>query len=136
MSTIKIRHGHTIEGGRIRYNEEATTWEHLEKLAGRRLDHRKSYCVIRGQVCESASWVDSCSGCFETEDGHPVGHYPSHPKHGCHVGAGCEECGYHGVVRQSMWLPIDGQNMPEVDEDEEETHAQPNTGTPGEGAKS
>jgi hypothetical protein len=119
MSAVTIRHGHTIEGGRINFNEEPTTWEHADKLAGRRLDRRKSYCVIRGQVCELASWVTSCSGCFETEDGHPVGHYPMHPKHNCHVGSGCEECGYHGVSRSSMWLPIDGKDMPEWQDEEE-----------------
>jgi hypothetical protein len=103
------------------YNEEPTTWEHLEKLAGHRLDRRKSYCVISGQVCEAVSWVDSCSGCFETEDGHPVGSYLFHPKHRCHVGSGCEECGYRGIRRNAQWIPIDGQAPADLESDEEES---------------
>jgi hypothetical protein len=119
MSTIKIRRGHTIEEGRINYNEEPATWEHLDKLAGRRLDRRKSYCVISGDVCEMVSWVDSCSGCFETEDGHPVGEYPMHPVHRCHVGGGCHECGHRGIRRNSQWIPINGYTGADDEEEEQ-----------------
>ncbi len=52
-------------------------------------------------------WTQSCSGCFETEDGHPVGDYPFDEKAKCHLGAGCEECGYHGKVRNEHWVPFD-----------------------------
>lgn len=52
-------------------------------------------------------WTASCSGCFETEDGHPVGDYPFDEKARCHLGMGCEECGYHGKVRNEAWIAFD-----------------------------
>lgn len=39
-----------------------------------------------------------CSGCYETEDGHPVGDYPHSPILGCVLGGGCHECGGLGAV--------------------------------------
>ena len=42
----------------------------------------------------------SCSGCFESEDGNPVGDYPMHKNHGCVIGYGCKEC--QGLVRDHM----------------------------------
>ncbi|MPQ71457.1 hypothetical protein [Pseudomonas sp. MWU12-2323] len=44
---------------------------------------------------------DSCSGCHETEDGHPVGKYPYSQLFGCALGAGCGECGGIGAVWDS-----------------------------------
>lgn len=85
-----------------------------ERLAGRRLDRRRKYAIPDdGKPCETTGvllhslgrWTDTCSGCFESEDGHPIGHYPRDPKHGCYIGAGCDECGYTGKVRRVMWLP-------------------------------
>ena len=34
--------------------------------------------VVRFQGADGhiVRWTASCSGCYETEDGHPVGHYP------------------------------------------------------------
>jgi hypothetical protein len=61
----------------------------------------------RGVDGYEVKWTDSCSGCFECEDGHPVGDYPRHPKHGCYIGAGCEECGYHGVTVRRHWVALD-----------------------------
>ncbi len=46
----------------------------------------------------SRGWWQSCSGCVEGEDGHLVGDYPPHPKHGVPQGGGCEECEGKGVV--------------------------------------
>lgn len=40
----------------------------------------------------------TCSGCHETEDGHPVGHYPFSAILNCDLGAGCSECGGIGAV--------------------------------------
>ncbi|MGX5887837.1 hypothetical protein [Burkholderia gladioli] len=40
----------------------------------------------------------SCSGCHETEDGHPVGKYPYSAILKCDLGAGCSECGGIGAV--------------------------------------
>ncbi|RQM44480.1 hypothetical protein EHZ19_28340 [Paraburkholderia bannensis] len=40
----------------------------------------------------------TCSGCHETEDGHPVGHYPFSAIMNCDLGSGCGECGGIGAV--------------------------------------
>lgn len=40
----------------------------------------------------------SCSGCYETEDGYPVGHYPHSIVLGCDLGGGCSECGGLGAT--------------------------------------
>jgi len=50
--------------------------------------------ALEGAVC---GWR-SCTGCLESEDGHPVGDYPYSPEFGCQVGAGCSECGGLGVT--------------------------------------
>ena len=39
-----------------------------------------------------------CTGCYESEDGHPVGNYPHSEIFGCELGSGCHECGGLGVV--------------------------------------
>lgn len=39
-----------------------------------------------------------CSGCYETEDGHPVGRYPHSELFGCALGGGCSECGGIGAI--------------------------------------
>lgn len=49
----------------------------------------------------------SCTGCYESEDGHPVGSYPIHPKHRVHIGSGCKECHYRGWYMDTEWMPID-----------------------------
>jgi hypothetical protein len=46
---------------------------------------------------DDGRWI-SCSGCYETEDGHPVGDYPHSPILGCALGGGCSECGGLGAV--------------------------------------
>jgi hypothetical protein len=40
----------------------------------------------------------TCSGCYESEDGHPVGDYPYSAILNCDLGAGCSECGGIGAV--------------------------------------
>jgi len=46
-----------------------------------------------------AYFTRSCTGCFESEDGHPVGEYPWDSKANCYIGSGCSECGYTGKRR-------------------------------------
>lgn len=87
MRTVKIRLGHIVKNGKIRYVEEDTTYEKAEELCGFRLDRRKNYCIIDGKVCDSGSWLQECAGCDS---------------------AGCVVCGYRGKTRESMWCPIDG----------------------------
>jgi hypothetical protein len=87
MPSVVERLGHSYEGQRIVYDERPLSWERADEIAGRRLDRRKNYVVIEGQVCSSIRWTATCSGCD---------------------GGGCEECGYHGKVRNGCWMPDDG----------------------------
>jgi hypothetical protein len=52
----------------------------------------------------------TCSGCHETEDGYPVGHYPFSAILKCDLGSGCSECGGIGAV----WDDTDYDAMAEV----------------------
>lgn len=81
----------------ITHAERRISWQRADKIAGRRLDRRKNYMVIKGQVCSAVNFTTRCSGCSEDV-------YDDR-------GGGCSECGYHGVVRQSYWMPDDG-SMP------------------------
>lgn len=53
---------------------------------------------IQEQIKESAWCWHTCSGCHESEDGHPIGHYPHSEAFGCVLGGGCSECGGIGAV--------------------------------------
>lgn len=60
----------------------------------------------------------TCSGCYESEDGHPVGTYRFSKMFGCTLGAGCSECGGIGAV----WDTTDYGQMAEsmlADEDKD-----------------
>jgi len=37
-------------------------WSQAEALAARKVDRRRRYAVIDGQLCERAEWTTSCSG--------------------------------------------------------------------------
>lgn len=90
------------------------TVEEAEKLWGDRLDRRRRYATTDdgrpddtgALVFSLARWTGTCSGCFDSVDGHPVGHYRFHPQHRCFIGAGCSECGYTGLRRHEMWIPL------------------------------
>lgn len=49
-------------------------------------------------VAEGDGWWQSCSGCLECEDGHPIGDYPYSDAFKCQVGGGCGDCGGLGVT--------------------------------------
>lgn len=53
---------------------------------------------VAGQLKEGAGFWSSCSGCHESEDGHPVGSYSYSKLFGCALGGGCSECGGIGAV--------------------------------------
>lgn len=87
-----VRHGHTIDdGGLIHYKETRSTFANADKLAGKRLDRRRNYCIIDSEVCVALTWTQACSGCTE---GFGL------------RGMGCHECGYHGMSRSGTWLPL------------------------------
>lgn len=95
MGTVIERHGHSIDArGFIHYDDRPSTYEQAEKIAGRRLDHRRAYCIADGEVRELARWSQACSGCYEGWDSaHSTGH-------------GCRECGYTGRRREGHWVPL------------------------------
>jgi hypothetical protein len=90
------------------------TWEEAERRSGLRLDRRRRYAWGQSWfdetvsvVLELGSGVLSCSGCCELgEYGSGSSLYPTDPKHGCLIGAGCNECGHTGKRRWAMWLPL------------------------------
>lgn len=86
MRSCKIRR---IRGDRM--YDRVTTYEHLERRFSRKLDRRRNYCVVNGELCEAGYWTEGCSGCNGF---------------GPQAGSGCHECGYRGNVRVSMWIPI------------------------------
>jgi len=71
-----------------------------------KFDGRRNYKVIDGRLCEIYSFTHSCSGCYETIDGHPAGNYPWDDKSKCYIGAGCFECGYTGKRICCFWAPV------------------------------
>lgn len=86
MAGVVQRNGTTIDGaGFIQHHDRPSTYEKADKIAGFRLDRRKNYAIINGEVCEATSWTQECSGCN---------------------GAGCDECGHTGRRRQSHWVPV------------------------------
>lgn len=90
--SVVERFGTTIVDGLIHHDDRSVAWADADQRAGFRLDRRKAWAFIEGRLGESVRWVQSCSGCsygFESR------------------GGGCDECGYHGVVRCAMWMPYD-----------------------------
>lgn len=68
--------------------------------------HRTKVIEFEGQLGMEVRWTSACSGCYESEDGYPVGSYPFDEKAGCYIGAGCGECGYKGKRRNRSWIPL------------------------------
>jgi hypothetical protein len=93
MTRVVRCHKTSIRRGEIVHDDRPICWARADAIAKRRLDRRKNYAVIKGQVCSAINWTQPCSGCR-------LGHEDR--------GGGCEECGYHGVVRLSQWMPDDG----------------------------
>ncbi|WP_395503062.1 hypothetical protein [Ectopseudomonas mendocina] len=49
-------------------------------------------------LAEGHGFWRSCTGCHETEDGHPVGSYAYSSVLQCSLGSGCSECGGLGAT--------------------------------------
>jgi hypothetical protein len=72
------------------------------------LEHQRSLDNLEGKdaaligvssvMQESGGWWKNCSGCYDTEDGHPTMDYAFSKTLGCAVGIGCTECGGLGAV--------------------------------------
>lgn len=80
------------EDGRIHHDERALTWAEADAKAGRRLDRRRLWAFVDGELCRLVRWSQICTGCSYDTD------------YGSQKGGGCEECGYHGVVRNGQWV--------------------------------
>lgn len=98
MASVIERHGHEVKDGMVHYDDRPSTYEHADKIAGRRLDRRRSYAIIDGEVCELAEWSRACTGCYE-------GYNSEHA-----TGSGCEECGYTGRRRDGSWVPVNAMD--------------------------
>lgn len=87
------RHGHHVDdNGFIHHHDVPMGWDEADKRAGRRLDRRRAWAFIDGELCSVVRWTGKCSGCSDDD-----------PYSG--RGFGCDECGYHGVVRMAEWVP-------------------------------
>ena len=90
--SVIVRRGFkTDENGRVHFDDIQIGWADADEKAGKRLDRRRNYAFIDDELCASVSWTQHCSGCSSSLN---------------ERGFGCRECGYHGVVRTSMFLPI------------------------------
>jgi len=95
MGKVIVRHGTTIDDeGYIHHDDREISWFDAKRRAGFKLDRRKNWAFIEGQLCESVQWTQSCSGC-SCDCGCM----------GSHGASGCRECGYQGKVRNGAWVP-------------------------------
>ena len=79
--------------------ERPESWEVAERVAGCRLDRRRCYAIIKGEVRVETRWTQACSGCYEGND----------TARG--IGSGCRECGGKGRVRCGFWAPLSAVNQ-------------------------
>jgi hypothetical protein len=88
--SVIIRGETTIVDGLIYHDDQPISWDAADEKAGFRLDRRKAWAFVEGRLSELIRWTQACSGCS----------YQFEPR-----GGGCDECGYHGVVRNGCWVP-------------------------------
>ena len=99
MAKVIERKFVTNEYGQISdFTDVPSSFKKADKLAGVRLDRRRNYAIIKGEVNQSATWTTPCTGCSCDSE---------YPCMCCQTrGAGCEECGGTGKRRSSMWFPV------------------------------
>lgn len=77
---------------------------------------------VREEMAAGSGFWSSCSGCYDTDDGHPTGNYSYSTVFGCALGSGCSECGGIGAV----WDNTDYEAMArDWDKDAAPASAQP-----------
>lgn len=90
------RNGTTTKpDGTIEHEDVPATWETADALAGHRVDRRRTYAIIDGELCDLARWSDACTGCTEVPE----------MTIGPDRGIGCHECGHTGRRRNSYFVP-------------------------------
>lgn len=62
----------------------------------RRLDMRRTYCLIDGALHVIVRWTGKCSGC-SCQQHDSMCSCPS---------SGCRECGFTGKRRRAEWAPV------------------------------
>ena len=77
--------------------DHPSTYEEAEKIHGKKLDRRRNYGIVNGLVSALHWHTAACSGCADDSE------YSCASR-----GSGCGECGYHGVVRSGMYIPLSG----------------------------
>ena len=95
MAKVIERFGTSTTGGVITHDDRPSTYEAAERIAGRKLDRRKNYAIIDGEVCESCVFTRVCSGCSSDDP------YVCEER-----GMGCDECGFTGKRIDASWIPI------------------------------
>lgn len=79
---------------------------------------RRVVSVINGVEGYWSKFTESCSGCCELGDYCGMAHlYEYDDKHGCHVGAGCSECGYTGKRVERFFVPFDLKDFQRLGEE-------------------
>lgn len=64
MGGVIERHSVKVgDDGYIHYDDQPTDWEQAETIAGQRLDRRKNYAIINGEVYESCKWTEKICEC-------------------------------------------------------------------------
>ncbi|MEO0698478.1 MAG: hypothetical protein AAFY81_02035, partial [Pseudomonadota bacterium] len=76
-------------------------------------------------IREGGGFWRTCTGCYESEDGHPVGHYPHSNVLDCALGGGCSECGGIGAVWDNTDYSAMVDYLDALEEAEEASQQQP-----------
>lgn len=82
---------------KVKYLTDALSSSNARAVAAEEALLRHAEVVAR-VVEESGGYWHPCSGCYDTEDGHPTAPYPWSRVFKCDQGGGCSECGGLGVV--------------------------------------
>jgi len=93
----RIRRRFIRRNGDLRVVDTPISFEQLQALTKRKLDRRKAYAIISGEIAELCRFTRRCSGC--TSGGEPEFCRDEE------IGAGCPACGYHGKIRIVTWVP-------------------------------
>lgn len=99
LAATKRRHRKARTDRRYRWIDDEFAPKGKRRVRVIEFEGRNGYAV---------TYTTACSGCFEFGDYGGLAHnYAYDEKHGCHVGSGCDECGYTGKRRQSQFIPFD-----------------------------
>lgn len=84
-----------IRDGEVHSTDVPSSYEAAEALAGRRLDRRRCYAIMDGEVLELLRLSTGCPGCCDEAWLYADAR-----------GFGCDECGHTGRRRWGHWVPL------------------------------